>query len=57
MQNVSRPHIDPKQLRKTLLTWGIVALVVVAGSQIGWGVIWREGLIRPMLKALLFLYI
>jgi YidC/Oxa1 family membrane protein insertase len=43
-------------LRKSLLTWGIIAAVVLAGSQIGWGVIWREGLIRPMLNALLFLY-
>ena len=56
MQNVKRPQIDPKQLRKSLLTWGIIAAVVLAGTQIGWGVIWREGLIRPMLNTLLFLY-
>ena len=56
MQKVSRAQIDPKQLRKTLLTWGIVAAVVIVGSQIGWSVVWREGLIRPMLNALLFLY-
>jgi len=56
VQKVSRAQIDPKQLRKTLLTWGIVAAVVIAGSQIGWSVVWREGLIRPMLNALLFLY-
>ena len=56
MQNVKRPQIDPNQLRKSLLTWGIIAAVVLAGTQIGWGVIWREGLIRPMLNTLLFLY-
>ena len=56
MQAASRLPIDRKQLRKSLLTWGIIAVVVIAGSQIGWGVIWREGLIRPMLNALLFLY-
>jgi len=56
VQNVKRPQIDPKQLRKSLLTWGIIAAVVLAGTQIGWGVIWREGLIRPMLNTLLFLY-
>lgn len=56
MQNVARPKIDPKQLRKSLLTWGVVAAVLLVGSQIGWSVIWREGLIRPMLNALLFLY-
>ncbi len=56
MQNVNRPQIDPKQLRKSLLTWGIIVAVVLAGTQIGWGVIWREGLIRPMLNTLLFLY-
>ncbi len=56
MQNVNRPQIDPKQLRKSLLTWGIIAAVVLIGTQIGWSVIWREGLIRPMLNTLLFLY-
>jgi len=56
VQNVNRPQIDPKQLRKSLLTWGIIAAVVLAGTQIGWSVIWREGLIRPMLNTLLFLY-
>jgi len=56
VRNVSRPQIDPKQLRKTLLIWGVVVAVVIAGSQIGWGTIWREGLIRPMLNILLFFY-
>lgn len=56
MQNVNRPRLDPKQVRKSLLTWAIIAVVVIAGTQIGWGVIWREGVIRPMLNALLFLY-
>jgi len=56
VQNVARPKIDPKVMRKTLLTWGIIAVVVIAITQIGWSNIWREGLIRPMLNALLFLY-
>ena len=56
MQGTARPSIDPKQLRKTLLTWGTIAAVVIGGSQIGWNVIWREVIIRPMLNALLFLY-
>jgi YidC/Oxa1 family membrane protein insertase len=56
VQSGSRPQIDPKQLRKTLLTWGIVAAIVIAGTQLGWGNIWREGLIRPMLNGLLLFY-
>jgi YidC/Oxa1 family membrane protein insertase len=56
LQNVNRPRVDPKQVRKSLLIWGIVAVVVIAGTQVGWGNIWREGLIRPFLNALLFLY-
>ena len=55
-QAAQRPQIDPKQLRKSLLTWGLVAVVVIAGSQIGFSTIWREGIIRPMLNALLFFY-
>jgi YidC/Oxa1 family membrane protein insertase len=56
VQSATRPQIDPKQLRKTLITWGIVLVVVIAGSQIGWRNIWREVLIRPMLNALLLFY-
>lgn len=56
MQGATRPQIDPKQLRKTLLTWGLVAVIIIAGSQIGWGMIWNEGLVRPMLNVLLLLY-
>ncbi len=55
-QAVQRPQVDPKQLRKSLLTWGIVAVVIIAGSQIGWSTIWREGIIRPMLNGLLLFY-
>jgi YidC/Oxa1 family membrane protein insertase len=55
-QAASKPQIDPKQLRKSLLTWGIVAAVVILGSQIGWSTIWREGIIRPMLNGLLLFY-
>ena len=56
MQNANRPRVDPKQLRKSLLTWGIVGALVIVGSQVGWKTIWQEGLIRPMLNSLLFLY-
>ena len=56
MTSANRPKINAGQLRKSLITWGAIAAVVLAGSQIGWGVIWSEGLIRPMLNALLFLY-
>ena len=56
MQAAKSPNIDPKQLRKSLLTWGVVAAVVIIGTQVGWSTIWREGLVRPMLNALLFLY-
>ncbi len=56
MHSANRPQIDPKQVRKSLLTWGIIAAIIIAVSQIGWGVIWREGVIRSMLNALLFLY-
>jgi len=54
--SANRPPINAKQLRKSLITWAAIAFVILAGSQIGWGNIWREGLIRPMLNALLFLY-
>lgn len=56
MQSATGTKIDGKQLRRSLLTWVIIGAVVIAVSQIGWGVIWREGLIRPMLNTLLFLY-
>ncbi|MHB1293365.1 MAG: YidC/Oxa1 family membrane protein insertase [Anaerolineae bacterium] len=55
-QNVARPQINPKQLRKSLLTWGLIVVAVIIVTQVGWSNIWREGLIRPMLNALLFLY-
>jgi YidC/Oxa1 family membrane protein insertase len=54
--SANRPNVNPKQLRKSLLTWAIIGAVILVGSQVGWGTIWREGLIRPMLNALLFLY-
>ncbi len=56
MTSVTSPQIDPKQVRKSLLTWGLIAIVVVVGFQVGWSTIWREGLIRPFLNLLLFLY-
>jgi len=56
VQAAKTPNVDPKQLRKSLLTWGAVAAIVIIGTQVGWGTIWREGLVRPMLNALLFLY-
>ncbi len=55
-QAANRTQVDAKQLRKSILIWIIVGAAVLAGFQIGWGIIWREGLIRPMLNALLFLY-
>ena len=56
MQAANTPKIDPKQLRKSLFTWGIIAAAVIVATQLGWQTIWREGLVRPMLNALLFLY-
>jgi YidC/Oxa1 family membrane protein insertase len=56
VQAANTPKVDPGQLRKSLLTWGLVAAAVIVGTQLGWGNIWREGLVRPMLNALLFLY-
>jgi len=56
VQRASKPKVDSKQVRKSLLTWLIVGAVVIAGTQIGWKVIWQEGLIRPMLNVLLFSY-
>lgn len=48
--------MDPKRLRKSLLVWGLAIAAVFLVSRLGWSTIWREGLIRPMLNALLFLY-
>jgi YidC/Oxa1 family membrane protein insertase len=56
VQTANKPTIDRKQLLKSVGTWGVVAVLAILGTQIGWKVIWREGLIRPMLNALLFLY-
>lgn len=50
------PQVDPKQIRKSLLTWVIVGAVVIIATQVGLGTIWREGVVRPLLNALLFLY-
>lgn len=56
VQKATRPQVDPKQVRKSLLTWVIVGGVVIAVTQIGPSNVWREGLIRPMLNTLLFFY-
>ncbi len=56
MQATNTPQVDPKRIRKSLLTWVIVGAIVIAGTQIGWGNIWSEGVIRPLLNALLFFY-
>lgn len=56
METPQRPQIDPRQLRKQLLTWGIGAAVLVVVFTVGLDNIWREGIIRPMLNSLLFLY-
>jgi len=55
-QAANRPNVDPAQVRKSLITWGIIIAVVVAVTQIGWSNIWREVFIRPFLNALLILY-
>ncbi|MBC7315552.1 MAG: membrane protein insertase YidC [Chloroflexi bacterium] len=53
----ARPvQVNPKQLRKSLLTWLLIGAAILVISRVGWGTIWREGLIRPMLNTLLFLY-
>jgi len=49
-------QIIPSQARKSLLTWVIVAVVLVLVFTVGLGNIWREGFLRPILNALLFLY-
>lgn len=56
MDNTNRPQINPGQLGKSLLTWGIGAAVLVIVFTVGFDNIWREGVIRPMLNSLLFLY-
>jgi YidC/Oxa1 family membrane protein insertase len=55
-QQVQKPQIDPKQIRRSMIIWGIVAALLLVVWQVGWGTIWREGLIRPFLNALIFLY-
>jgi len=55
-QAANRPNIDPAQVRKSLITWGVIIAAVIAVTQIGWSNIWREVFIRPFLNALLFLY-
>lgn len=56
MENTNRPRVSPQQVRKSLLTWGIGAAVLVIVFTVGFDNIWREGVIRPMLNTLLFLY-
>lgn len=56
MQGVSTPQVDPQKVRKSLLTWAIVGVLVILVSQVGLGTIWREAIIRPLLNGLLFLY-
>lgn len=56
MQSTNTPQIDPKKIRKSLLTWLAVGTIVILGTQVGLGNIWQEGVIRPLLNAVLFLY-
>jgi len=56
VETTHKPRIDPAQVRKSLLTWGIVGLVLVLVFTLGLDTIWREGIIRPMLNGLLLLY-
>ena len=56
MQGASTPQVDPQKVRKSLLTWAIVGVLVIVVSQVGFGTIWQEVIIRPLLNGLLFLY-
>ncbi len=56
METPQRPAINTRQMRKSLMTWGIVSVVLVLVFSVGLDNIWREGIIRPMLNGLLFLY-
>lgn len=56
-QKVQKPQLDPKQVRRSFIIWGIVVALLLIVWQVGWGTIWREGLIRPFLNALIFLYV
>lgn len=56
MQAAKQMKIDPKQLRKSVLTWVLIGAAVLLVTRVGWSTIWHEGLIRPMLNMVLFLY-
>ena len=49
-------RIDIKQFRKSALIWVLVGVAVLLVTRVGWSTIWHEGIIRPMLNALLFFY-
>lgn len=49
-------RIDTKQFRKSALIWVLVGVAVLLVTRVGWSTIWHEGIIRPMLNALLFFY-
>jgi len=56
VQAANTPQVDPKRVRKSLLTWALIGVAVIIVSQVGFGTIWREVIIRPLLNGLLFLY-
>lgn len=49
-------RIDIKQFRKSALIWVLVGAAILLVTRVGWSTIWHEGIIRPMLNALLFFY-
>jgi len=55
VETSQRPAVGSRQRRKSLLTWGIVAVVLALVFSVGFDNLWREVIIRPMLNALLFL--
>ena len=56
METSQRPAVGSRQRRKSLLTWGIVAVVLALVFSVGFDNLWREVIIRPLLNVLLFLY-
>ncbi len=56
MENATRPQVDRRQLRKSILTWLGVGAVLVLVFTFGWNTIWSEVILRPIANALLILY-
>jgi YidC/Oxa1 family membrane protein insertase len=56
VQATKQMRIDPKRLRRSVLIWVLAGAAVLLVTRVGWSTIWHEGLIRPMLNVVLFLY-